>query len=38
MPLKVNRLAHHALTRVAVAKARTVTTEHVQATRAEIAS
>ena len=37
MPRKVNRLAHYALTSAAIAKARTVTTEHVQAAREEIA-
>jgi general secretion pathway protein A len=37
MPRKVNHLAHYALTSAAIAKARTVTTEHVQAAREEIA-
>jgi type II secretory pathway predicted ATPase ExeA len=37
MPRKVNRLAHYALTSAAVDKARTVTAEHVQATREEVA-
>jgi type II secretory pathway predicted ATPase ExeA len=37
MPRKVNRLAHYALTSAALNKARTVTTEHVQTAREEIA-
>jgi general secretion pathway protein A len=37
MPRKVNRLAHYALTSAAIAKARTVTTEHVQLAREEVA-
>ena len=37
MPRKVNRLAHYALTCAAIDKARTVTTEHVQTAREEIA-
>jgi hypothetical protein len=37
MPRKVNRLAHYALTSAALEKARTVTAEHVQAAREEIA-
>ena len=37
MPRKVNRLAHYALTSAAIDKARTVTAEHVQAAREEIA-
>ena len=31
LPRKVNRLAHYALTAAAIAKAKTVTDEHVQA-------
>jgi len=37
MPRKVNRLAHYALTSAALEKARSVTSEHVQAAREEIA-
>jgi type II secretory pathway predicted ATPase ExeA len=37
MPRNVNRLAHYALTSAAIDKARTVTTEHVQAACEEIA-
>ena len=37
MPRKVNRLAHYALTCAAIDKVRTVTTEHVQAAREEVA-
>ena len=37
MPRKINRLAHYALTSAAIEKARTVTTEHVQTAREEIA-
>jgi len=37
MARKVNRLAHYALTSAAIEKARTVTTEHVQAAREEVA-
>jgi len=37
MPRKVNRLAHYALTSAAIDAARTVTIEHVQAAREEIA-
>jgi type II secretory pathway predicted ATPase ExeA len=37
MPRKVNRLAHYALTSAALDKARTVTAEHVQGARQEIA-
>jgi ATP-dependent DNA helicase RecG len=37
MPRKVNRLAHYALTSAAINKARTVTAEHVQAARQELA-
>ena len=36
-PRKVNRLAHYALTRAAIDKARTVRAEHLQAARAEVA-
>ena len=36
MPRKVNRLAHCALTSAAIDKARTITTEHVQAVREEL--
>ena len=38
MPRKVNRLAHYALTSAAIDKVRTITTEHVQAAREEIAA
>ena len=34
---KVNRLAHYALTSAAIENARTVTIEHLQAARAELA-
>jgi general secretion pathway protein A len=37
MPRKVNRLAHYALTSAALEKARTVSAEHVQAAREEVA-
>jgi hypothetical protein len=37
MPRKVNRLAHYALTGAAIDKAKTVTAEHVQAAREEVA-
>ena len=37
VPRKVNRLAHYALTSAAIENARTVTIEHLQAARAEIA-
>jgi hypothetical protein len=37
MPRKVNRLAHYALTSAALGQARTVTAEHVQTAREEIA-
>lgn len=37
MPRKVNRLAHYALTSAAIDKANTVTAEHVQAAREEVA-
>jgi general secretion pathway protein A len=37
MPRKLNRLAHYALTSAAIEKARTVSTEHVQAAREEVA-
>jgi type II secretory pathway predicted ATPase ExeA len=37
VPRKVNRLAHYALTSAAIEGARTVTIEHLQAARAEIA-
>lgn len=37
MPRKINRLAHYALTSAAIEKARTVTTDHVQTAREEIA-
>lgn len=37
MPRKINRLAHYALTSAALAKAKTVTSEHVQSAREEIA-
>lgn len=37
MPRKVNRLAHYALTSAALDKAQTVTAEHVQAAREEVA-
>ena len=38
MPRKVNRLAHYALTSAAIDKVRTITTEHVQAAREEVAA
>jgi hypothetical protein len=37
MPRKVNRLAHYALTSAALDRARTVSSEHVQTAREEIA-
>jgi type II secretory pathway predicted ATPase ExeA len=37
MPRKVNRLAHYALTSAALGQARTVSAEHVQAAREEVA-
>ena len=37
MPRKLNRLAHYALTSAAIEKAKTVSAEHVQAAREEIA-
>ena len=37
MPRKVNRLAHYALTSAAIAKARTVSIDHVQTAREEVA-
>ena len=37
MPRKLNRLAHYALTSAAIEQARTVTAEHVQGAREEIA-
>jgi type II secretory pathway predicted ATPase ExeA len=37
MPRKVNRLAHYALTSAALAQARTVSPEHVQTAREEVA-
>ena len=37
MPRKLNRLAHYALTSAALVKANTVTIEHVQAAREELA-
>ena len=36
LPRKVNRLAHYALTAAAIAKAKTVSVEHVQAALTEI--
>ena len=38
MPRKVNRLAHYALTSAALAQARQVSAEHVQAAREEVAA
>jgi type II secretory pathway predicted ATPase ExeA len=37
MPRKVNRLAHYALTSAAIDKARTVSIDHVQTAREEVA-
>lgn len=38
MPRKVNRLAHYALSAAAIAKAKQVTSEHVQAAREEVSA
>ena len=38
LPRKVNRLAHYALTPAAIAQAKTVSVEHVQAALTEIGS
>jgi general secretion pathway protein A len=37
MPRKVNRLAHYALTSAAIDQARTVSIDHVQTAREEVA-